>query len=351
MAISARNYSVARFSSRGLPEQGRGRAIEEFCERSLLASKFRPCGEALPHVDLANRIVPGLRILTATYAGVCHESVSARTGAHAGDLSFCMILNGTSLASRRGREVVLSDGDAVLMTDEEAAWTFASPASVKVAGLRLPRSALAPLVPRLDDAVMRRVPRDAGGLRLLIKYLELVADDEALAAPASQQLIINHFYDLAALALGAKCGGEGPAEGTSVGAVRLAAIKADIVANLDDGNLNATMVATRNRVTVRYLHKLFETEAVTYSEFVLGERLARAYGILKNPLHSRRAIGTIAFDVGFNDLSYFNRAFRRRYNTTPSDVRNGDGEASSALAARPTTARGRPQRRRTKSNE
>ena len=42
---------------------------------------------------------------------------------------------------------------------------------------------------------------------------------------------------------------------------RLAAIKADIVANLQDGNLNATMIATRNRVTVRYLHKLFQNGA------------------------------------------------------------------------------------------
>jgi AraC-like DNA-binding protein len=26
--------------------------------------------------------------------------------------------------------------------------------------------------------------------------------------------------------------------------------------------------------------------------------------------------------VGFGDLSYFNRAFRRRYDATPSEIRN-----------------------------
>jgi AraC-like DNA-binding protein len=124
------------------------------------------------------------------------------------------------------------------------------------------------------------------------------------------------------LALGTMHDGEAIADYPSVSAVRLAAIKADILANLDDGDLNAMMVATRNRVTVRYLHKLFQNEGVTYSEFVLGQRLARAYGILRNPLHSRRAISTIAFSLGFNDLSYFNRTFRRRYDATPSDVRN-----------------------------
>jgi AraC-like DNA-binding protein len=32
-------------------------------------------------------------------------------------------------------------------------------------------------------------------------------------------------------------------------------------------------------------------------------------------------IATIAFDVGFGDLSHFNRQFHRRFGATPTDVR------------------------------
>jgi AraC-like DNA-binding protein len=234
-----------------------------------------------------------------------------------------MTLSGTTVGSRRGHEMVLSDGDAVLMTNEEATWTMSSPSSVKIAGIRVPRSAIAPLVPKLENVTMRRITKDTSGLRLLRKYLDVVADDEALAASASQRLIVGHFYDLVALALGASSDAKALAADRTVGAVRLAAIKADILANLDDGNLNATMVSTRSGVTVRYLHKLFESDGITYSEFVLGERLARAYCLLTNPLHSGRAISTIAFELGFNDLSYFNRTFRRRYSATPSEIRDG----------------------------
>ena len=322
MATSAHSYTVTRFSSCTLPKQGRGKAIEELHERGLLVTKFTPYGEALPQVDFVNRSMPGLRILTASYAGVRREGVQQD-----GDLLYlCMTLTGTSLASWRAREMVLSDGDAVLMTSEEAAWTLTSPSSVNIAGIRVPRSAIAPLVPKLENTVMRRIPRDTGGLRLLRKYLGVVADDDGLAAPASQRLVTTHFYDLVALALGTKCEGEAFGESRTVGAVRLAAIKANIAANLREGDLNATMVATRNGVTVRYLHKLFHNEGITYSEFVLSQRLALAYGILRNPLHSRRAIGTIAFELGFNDLSYFNRTFRRHYSATPSDVKNGAAE-------------------------
>ena len=319
MVTSAPDYTVVRFSSCALPEDGRGKALEELHERGLLPTKFMRYGNAAPRVDLVNRTMPGLRILTASYTSVLREGVRQE-----GDLLYlCMTLSGTTVGSRRGHEMVLSDGDAVLMTSEEATWTMSSPSSVKIAGIRVPRSAIAPLVPKLENVTMRRITKDTSGLRLLRKYLDVVADDEALAASASQRLIVGHFYDLVALALGASSDAKALAADRTVGAVRLAAIKADILANLDDGNLNATMVSTRSGVTVRYLHKLFESDGITYSEFVLGERLARAYCLLTNPLHSGRAISTIAFELGFNDLSYFNRTFRRRYSATPSEIRDG----------------------------
>jgi len=66
---------------------------------------------------------------------------------------------------------------------------------------------------------------------------------------------------------------------------------------------------------------LFETDGTTFSEFLLGQRLALAYRMLTGPRSGNRPIGSIALDVGFNDLSYFNRTFRRRFGATPSDVR------------------------------
>jgi AraC-like DNA-binding protein len=96
----------------------------------------------------------------------------------------------------------------------------------------------------------------------------------------------------------------------------------DIIAHLGDGALSIAAVASRQGVALRSLQKLFEVEGSSYSEFVLSERLTRAHGLLTNPLYAGRSISAIAYDVGFNDLSYFNRKFRQRYGMTPSDVRN-----------------------------
>src|SRR5690348_137049 len=117
MVTPAHSYTVVRFSSRALPVQGRGKAIEDLHERGLLPIRFTRYGEALSQIDFVNRSMPGLALLTGSYAGVRRQGAQ-----EAGDyLYLCVTLSGTSLASWRAREMVLSDGDAVLMTSGEAA--------------------------------------------------------------------------------------------------------------------------------------------------------------------------------------------------------------------------------------
>jgi AraC-like DNA-binding protein len=110
------------------------------------------------------------------------------------------------------------------------------------------------------------------------------------------------------------------ARGCGVRAARLRAIKTDIVAHLGRGDLSADALAARHGITPRYLRMPFENEGTSFSEFVLGQRL-RAHRMLCAPLHLDRAVGSIAFECGFGDISYFYRAFRRKYGDTPSDVR------------------------------
>ena len=80
-------------------------------------------------------------------------------------------------------------------------------------------------------------------------------------------------------------------------------------------------MALRQRVSLRYVQMLFEQEGTTFSQYVIGQRLLRAYRMLTNLRFADRSITSVAFDAGFGDLSYFNRAFRRRFGGTPSEIR------------------------------
>ena len=131
-----------------------------------------------------------------------------------------------------------------------------------------------------------------------------------------------HIHDLIALSIGARQDAIATAEGRGVRAARLRAIKADIARNLGDCGLTVTLVAARHGVTPRYIHKLLESEGVTFSEFVLRNRLAVAHRLLVDRRLGYRSIASVAFGAGFADLSYFNRTFRRQYNATPTYVRS-----------------------------
>jgi AraC-like DNA-binding protein len=134
---------------------------------------------------------------------------------------------------------------------------------------------------------------------------------------------VTQIYDLAALIMGATRDAAEIAKGRGLRVARLRAIKADIAEKLASPNLSVRVVAMRQGVSPRYVQILFEEEGTTFSQYVIGQRLARAYRLLTDPRFADRSITSVAFDVGFGDLTYFNRAFRRCYGCTPSEVRTG----------------------------
>jgi AraC-like DNA-binding protein len=321
MARPGEAASSFRFSTDELGADSRNQAIGELYEKKLLPTKIEPLeGATLPRVDIVRRFVPGLGILSGALDGVRQEGTP--DGDMNGALFVAINLRGAGAARQRGREIALQEGEGVLLTRDDTGWTLVRPGATSFIGLMVPRMVLSPMVRNVDDAVLRPIAKETGALRLLTRYLSVVSDDETLADVGLGQAIPTHVYDLIALSIGATTTADEIAHGRGVRAARLRTIKQDIVAHLSDGDLTPAKVAKRHGMTLRYLQKLFETEGVSYSEFLRGERLAKAYRQLTSPVHVQRSIGNIAYGVGFNDLSYFNRTFRRQYGATPSDIRH-----------------------------
>jgi AraC-like DNA-binding protein len=107
---------------------------------------------------------------------------------------------------------------------------------------------------------------------------------------------------------------------------RLRTAKVYIVENSYRQDLSVGSVAAHLGVTSRYLQRLFEADGTTFSAFVLGQRLTRAYRMLCDSQFSDRPVGVIAYDVGFGDLSYFNRCFRRQYGVTPTEIKEASAK-------------------------
>ena len=231
----------------------------------------------------------------------------------------CCMETGRRVVSQLGREAEVGPFAGLLTVNSEAS-TIVLPESARFFSVGLSRAALAALVPSVEDALVHPLCADNGALRLLVSYLGILDDDHAMASHELRRAIVTHIQDLVAIAIGATRDAREIAGGRGVRAARLRAIKNDILENLAD-DVSANALAARHRVTPRYIHKLFQSEGMTLSQYIIGQRLARAHRMLSDPLHAHRTIGALAFDVGFGDLSTFNRSFRRHFGVTPSDGR------------------------------
>jgi AraC-like DNA-binding protein len=107
----------------------------------------------------------------------------------------------------------------------------------------------------------------------------------------------------------------------SVRARRRAAILHEIERRSSEPNLTAIAVATLLGITPRYVHLLLEETGRSFTHHLVACRLETAAALLRDPHWRDRKIADIAAEAGFTDLSYFNRAFRRRYGATPSEIR------------------------------
>ena len=87
-----------------------------------------------------------------------------------------------------------------------------------------------------------------------------------------------------------------------------------------DPRLSSSTVAEQLGISLRRLQRLFEETGENVSQLIRERRLefARCQLIACARGARRDMVSTIAYEAGFNDLSYFNRVFRQAYGTTPS---------------------------------
>ena len=311
---------VLRISASGVPESKRPHLLREVFEPLGVRYEARPVAGVPIEIDLTLRGLPGLQFFTGKMEGVSYRRIRQCTDPTD---DACLTFNprGQHAIAHRGREIVLGEGEATLLSLTEVLdFTNSPPGDFLV--LRFPKRELASrLCPAARDNFMKRIPRDAPALRLLTSYVQLVQHNATTGDQGFYQSIVSHFYDLLAVAIGATADAAEIAQHGGLRAARLHAIKRDIAGSLDQPDLSIAALAGKHGVTRRYVQRLFELEGTTFTEYVLAQRLERAHRLLTDPRREGDKISALAYDCGFNDVSYFNRAFRRQFAAAPSDVR------------------------------
>ena len=227
---------------------------------------------------------------------------------------------GSSINHTGGRSSLLNEGDFLLFDPSQPLeLTFTEPTQTIV--LRLPLAYVEARLPRLRQMVGVPV-RGAGGAGALFSrflrtaWAQLEAHENDWGDAMGE--VIWPLLDLAYSAVE-------PAEpDLNRRDLRRRAVLDLVEAHLCDVELDTRRIARRVGVSSRYVQLLFAELATTPSAYIQRRRLERAAARL-----SQRGgdvtITQVAFDVGFNDLSSFCRAFRRRFGMSPSDYRIAGG--------------------------
>lgn len=304
---------------------------EHYC-RMQMKLDIEPLNDAPLDCSILTRPLPGVQIMSTSISPSRIIRTREVLADGNGDMIFIINQSGSVTANSRGREVKLNAGDALLMSASDVK-VFDRHSHGGSLSFRIPRSILSLIVADVDDVVMQPIPGRTEALRLLAGYAAPLFSDVSLTSAEFRRTAVNHLHDLVALSLGAAHDGAGFMNGRGLSAARLRMAKTYIIENSSRRDLSVGAVAAHLRLTPRNLQRLFESEGTTFSEFLLSQRLSRAHRMLTEPRLSQSPVGSIAYDAGFGDLSYFNRSFKRRYGATPRDVRN-EGAKMEAMPQR-----------------
>jgi AraC-like DNA-binding protein len=317
MDISGTNR--AYFNTDALPERDRFPTYCEEIGRRYIGLDFRTQDQAGFSAKLAVQRAGLIDIVHSSSVAI--DSVRTPQLVSDGDNSLCVVLieSGSAHQTQCGNEYELAPHTAILCDGGYAGeCNFITDAQYW--SLRIPRHKITDALPRVTRFAGAKLDKNITAQRLLFGYLRAIFDIP-LNAGVATELHGEHIIDLVALALGAEGERSAVAEERGARAARRSAILCVIELRSGDPGLNAIALARSLGITPRYVHLLLEETGKSFTHRVLERRLDKAAMLLRDPRWRNRKIADVAAEAGFTDLSYFNRAFRRRFGATPSDIR------------------------------
>ena len=298
---------------------------QRFIRFAELFEHFSNTGELDPASDVPFRATMNSIHIGTTLLGRCDGTFTTvrrerRQVLETNDDRYCLARNAGNRAAQvvhRGREFTMRPGAMVLLKLDEPFFSADGASQKRFTNVHLPAAALKAMVTGVDDLVGREL-EPGGALSLAMDYSDLLLRHPA-AVDQAGMAIAAHLMDLASLGLGA-CGDLAvAARRRGLRAVRLNAVLLILEKRFAEPDFSAQKLAAAGGLSERYVNELLHEAGAGFTTRLTELRLRMAAGLLAHA--GERRISDIAFDCGFNDLSYFNRCFRRRFGLTPSTAR------------------------------
>jgi len=222
-----------------------------------------------------------------------------------------------------GRETLLGPGTLSLFPVRESTSLQFHDTYDQIAAV-LPVAMIERMVPQWSRHVAKPIATDCGTAAVLADHLRsLSRHPEALAQGRSGPLV--HLTVGMVGALLQEISGAETGDSSAARAFQRERVKQFARNHLANPALDCQFISRGVGLSTRYIHQLFQDEALSLMQWVLHERLDRCYGELRRGLDPRRTLCDLAYRWGFNDQAHFTHCFRRQFGLSPSELRQNRG--------------------------
>ncbi|QOZ06717.1 helix-turn-helix domain-containing protein [Bradyrhizobium sp. CCBAU 51765] len=230
-------------------------------------------------------------------------------------------LGGRCRIQQDDREISLSSGQVgIFDSDRQFALLHDRGPQLRVASFWVPAEALRERLPASFDVGAARVSDDPFIGHLIVETARTLSDGALRMTEDEGVRLFRVLIELVAVSLSRRSRA-GAAEAESLADATTLALKRAIHRRLREPGLAVADVAEAVGISERYVHKLLARSGSSFTDYVIDHRLDGAARDLGDPAMADRAIGAIAFDWGFSDLSHFTRRFKQRFGCRPRDWR------------------------------
>jgi AraC family transcriptional regulator, positive regulator of tynA and feaB len=220
----------------------------------------------------------------------------------------------------RGCQLVGRPGDLLLTDSAEPEEIIHSGCTAIV--LRMSESLLKAHLPAADDVTGLIVRGDRGAGLMASTMIRSLARNmrHGFDVNVCEHLTAALLHSIAA-AYSEAFGVKATATATATAESRRFEITRYVDAHLGDSDLTVQNTALAFGVSDRYVRMLFESTGEPLSSYIQRRRLEESARQLRDPLWRARTVSEIAFNWGFNSLGSYDRAFKVRFDRTPSEYR------------------------------
>jgi AraC family transcriptional activator of tynA and feaB len=270
-------------------------------------------------------------------AGAIHRTAE-HFGAHAEQAyTFLLQLSGTATFSHYGHDATLGPGDFSLCNNS-VPYSYASDSPTDVLLIRTGAGTIREHLPSPDQFCGRHLRAEDGLAESAAQLCRSVFDQLAHGLPeAVHNRIARNLLDAVATAFAITF--DELITSSAVLTGRHARVRLFIEENLRDPELSPGLIASRLKLSSRYLRMIFAAGNETTSAYVLRRRLEECARQMADPASAHLTITDIAFGWGFNSAPHFARSFRERFGQAPRVFRReklaGAGPSTSGSSSIP----------------